>query len=81
MSSRLHFALAATEDAILQDVETMLSNDLPSARLHAYMFDGAILEMREEDIDLVQKSLLSVGSKWSVEFTVERFADIDPNLF
>ena len=72
-SSRLHFALASVEDAILQDMEDAVATKLSSASFATHMFDGGILKMPPDDISALEQLLKTVGGKWKVEFKVEQF--------
>ncbi len=72
-ATRMHFALASMEDAILQDVEAAILESA-DAKINVYMFDGAIATVREGDMESLEQSLSQVGNKWHVNFKIERFS-------
>ena len=72
-ATRIHFALASIEDAILEDVETSLRAEVNEARFITYMFDGCVAWVNRADIPLIRDVLSRIGDVWHVEFTVSKF--------
>ena len=45
-ASRLHYAIASVEDAIVSAAEDALALAVPSAKIMTYMFDGAVVKVK-----------------------------------
>eukprot|EP00969_Alexandrium_andersonii_P112051 4948707-Alexandrium_andersonii.AAC.1 len=68
-ATRMHFALASIEDAVLADVETALGA-IPGVAVNAYMFDGAIARVPQAEVDSVAEALRDLGGRWGISFSV-----------
>ncbi|CAK0812923.1 unnamed protein product, partial [Prorocentrum cordatum] len=71
--SRIHFALAAVEEDIMNDLVRGLPSHVPSCEVNALMLDGAILRMQESSFDALLQHLENVGSKHGVSFSTDKF--------
>ena len=55
-------------------MERAVMGELPGARFMTYMFDGAIIRMRETDVCRLRVILANVGHGRGLSFTVTPFA-------
>ena len=69
-ASKMHYALASVEDAILKDVEQEVLN-IPSASINTLLFDGALVLVNEVDVDELKRRMALVGDRWRVSFSVD----------
>lgn len=73
VASRLHYALAATEDAILSALEQAVAEAFPASRFTTYMFDGAVVKLNAVDAGLLGDVLQKVGEQFNVSFKASAF--------
>ena len=69
-ATRVHYAMSSIEDAILSDLVRELEF-IPDLRVNTYMFDGALVLTRGEQVGEVKKMMKKVEQKWKVTFSVE----------
>ena len=62
-ATRIHYALSAYEDDIIQDVWKSLQ-EISGVGLQAFMFDGLVVRMQEEYVADAKRVLEACGSKW-----------------
>lgn len=70
MATKLHYALASIEDDVLSDME-QACQQVESLTINTYMFDGAIVYLREADVDHLRRRLEELGRLRKIGFTVE----------
>ena len=73
MATRLHYALSSIEDSILQTLKNALNERMPQTTINTYMFDGAVLAIRDSDKDVLGIVLSNVGRLRGVSFKVAYF--------
>ena len=72
LATRVHYALSSVEDAILTHLENGCSS-IESLSFNTYMFDGAILYMKEPDMGRLNRAIRHVSDRWGVRFSVEKW--------
>ena len=69
-ATRFHYAMASLEDAILTDLVTELAV-IEGLRVNTYMFDGALVLTKTEQVVHVKEILNQLEQKWNVTFSVD----------
>lgn len=70
LASKLHYALASIEDAILSDMELELGA-IPSLSYNTYMFDEAIVLVGRDELEELTTRLRHVGDRRQISCTIE----------
>ena len=72
-ATRLHYALADLEEAVMTDlVETV--QELPGCHFNTFMCDGAIIRVEEEGgVPGLRRELESIGARHGVTFSISTF--------
>ena len=75
MASRLHYAIANVEDAIVSDAESQLRDRSTEGDIEivTYMFDGGVVRASCDNEAVMKEVLDDVGKRWAVEFTITPF--------
>ena len=75
MASRLHYAIAKVEDAIVSDAENQLRDRSTEGDIEivTYMFDGGVVRASCDSEAVMKEVLDDVGKRWAVEFTITPF--------
>ena len=75
MASRLHYAIAKVEDAIVSDAENQLRDRSTEGDIEivTYMFDGGVVRASCDSEAVMKEALDDVGKRWAVEFTITPF--------
>jgi len=74
MATRLHYALASVEDAIVNDLAREMENAFgEQVKVIVFMFDGLILQVKGVCVEAMQAVLAVVGEGWNVTFSLDRF--------
>ena len=77
VASRLHYAISAVEDGIVQELEEAIRMTVPNARVRTYMFDGLVIQVHEADVPSITNVLETVGVANRVRFTMKAFPVVD----
>ena len=72
-ASRMHYALSAKEDHILNDLELQLHSTVPGARIVVYMYDGAVIQMAGDKMSALRECLAAVSHRFNIKYKVAAF--------
>ena len=70
-TSRLCYLLAAKEDAYVQKMLGKLKATVPETQTNTYMFDGAEVRVRPQDMASVQDALNTVSTELDIKFVIK----------
>ena len=70
-ATRIHYALASTEDNIVQGAVARVEAVAESAAVMTYLFDGFVARVKASEIPPIRDALLTEGTLRGVTFTVD----------